>query len=146
MPPPWVISCLNISCKAPLQKFLTQIIKREEEDHNNKLPCIVCDGSMYFAEAVAHELELPSIMMRTTSAATLLACYSLPQLQKEGYFLCKTPNSVLNASLGSIAFMNQNELREIAKGLTNSRRPFLWVLRPGSLLPKISMNILEKEA
>ncbi|XWS28759.1 hypothetical protein CRYUN_Cryun25bG0098800 [Craigia yunnanensis] len=232
-----VISCLNISCKAPLQKSLTQIIESEEEDHNNKLPCIVYDGSMYFAEAVAHELELPSIMVRTTSSATLLTYYSFPQLQKEGYIpwqdamslalvpglyplrfkdlpianfknldtllqliarttdirsssavicntieclerssleqlrqQCNVPvfpigplhtivptasssllkedrgciewldkqihNSVLYVSLGSIASMNENELREMAKGLTNSRQPFLWVLRPGSLLPK----------
>lgn len=32
--------------------------------------------------------------------------------------------------------MNENELREMAKGLSNSKHPFLWVLRPGSLLPK----------
>ncbi|XWS74068.1 hypothetical protein CRYUN_Cryun02cG0183600 [Craigia yunnanensis] len=232
-----VISCLNISCKAPLQKSLTQIIERDEEDHSSKLPCIVYDGSMYFAEAVAHELELPSIMFRTTSAATMLTYYSCPQLQKEGYIplqdatsltlvpglhplrfkdlpivnfknldtslqqiaktrdirsssavicntidclersslaqlqqQCKVPvfpigplhfivptasssllkedrscidwldkqthNSVLYVSLGSIASMNQNEIREMAKGLSNSRQPFLWVLRPGSLLPK----------
>lgn len=45
-------------------------------------------------------------------------------------------NSVLYVSLGSIASMNENELREMAKGLSNSKHPFLWVLRPGSLLPK----------
>ncbi|KAK6234960.1 hypothetical protein SCA6_010297 [Theobroma cacao] len=233
-----VISCLNISCKAPLKNSLTQIMEREKEDHSHKLPCIIYDGSMYFAEAVAHELELPSIMLRTTSAATFLTYYSFPQLLREGYLplqeamslalvpglyplrfkdlpianfknknldillqqttrtsdirsssaiicntidcleqsslarlqqQCKVPvfpigplhtivptassgllkddrsciewldkqthNSVLYVSLGSIASMNKNELREMAKGLTNSRQPFLWVLRPGSLLP-----------
>lgn len=82
-----VILCLNTSCKAPLKKSLTQIIESKEEDdlYNNKLPCIVYDGSMYYAEAVAHELELPSIMVRTTSSATLLTYYSFPQLQKQGY-------------------------------------------------------------
>ncbi|WRX32045.1 hypothetical protein QQP08_026061 [Theobroma cacao] len=80
-----VISCLNISCKAPLKNSLTQIMEREKEDHSHKLPCIIYDGSMYFAEAVAHELELPSIMLRTTSAATFLTYYSFPQLLREGY-------------------------------------------------------------
>ncbi|OMO90556.1 UDP-glucuronosyl/UDP-glucosyltransferase [Corchorus olitorius] len=81
-----IISCLNVSCKAPLKNSLARIMESEKEDHGDqKLPCVIYDGSMYFAEAVAHELELPSIMLRTTNASTLLTYYSFPQLQKEGY-------------------------------------------------------------
>lgn len=40
-------------------------------------------------------------------------------------------NSVVYVSFGSIASLKENEFLEIAWGLANSKRPFLWVVRPG---------------
>ncbi|TXG74220.1 hypothetical protein EZV62_002799 [Acer yangbiense] len=45
----------------------------------------------------------------------------------------QTENSVIYVSFGSIATMDEKELAEIAWGLANSKQPFLWVLRPGSV-------------
>ena len=42
-------------------------------------------------------------------------------------------NSVIYVSLGSLAFMDVKELVEMAWGLANSKQPFLWVVRPGSI-------------
>ena len=44
----------------------------------------------------------------------------------------QTKNSVIYVSLGSIASMNEKELAEMAWGLANSQKPFLWVVRPDS--------------
>ncbi|KAJ0083357.1 hypothetical protein Patl1_31212 [Pistacia atlantica] len=41
--------------------------------------------SCTFAEAVACNLKLPSIMLRTSSATNLLSYYAYPRLQEEGY-------------------------------------------------------------
>ncbi|PON70834.1 UDP-glucuronosyl/UDP-glucosyltransferase [Parasponia andersonii] len=38
-------------------------------------------------------------------------------------------NSVIYVGLGSIAFMDEKELIEMAWGLANSKQPFLWVVR-----------------
>ncbi|XVF46600.1 hypothetical protein PTKIN_Ptkin03bG0040300 [Pterospermum kingtungense] len=45
----------------------------------------------------------------------------------------QTQNSVLYVSIGSVATMDKNELVEMAWGLANSKQPFLWVIRPGSV-------------
>ncbi|EOA26062.1 hypothetical protein CARUB_v10019480mg [Capsella rubella] len=41
------------------------------------------------------------------------------------------PQSVVYVSFGSIAAIEEKEFLEIALGLKNSERPFLWVVRPG---------------
>ncbi|KAD7480193.1 hypothetical protein E3N88_03329 [Mikania micrantha] len=41
------------------------------------------------------------------------------------------PNSVVYVSFGSVAQVNEKEFLEIAHGLEDSKRSFLWVVRPG---------------
>ncbi|XP_024013681.1 UDP-glycosyltransferase 76F1 isoform X2 [Eutrema salsugineum] len=41
------------------------------------------------------------------------------------------PKSVIYVSFGSLADIEEKEFLEIAWGLRNSQRPFLWVVRPG---------------
>jgi UDP:flavonoid glycosyltransferase YjiC (YdhE family) len=43
----------------------------------------------------------------------------------------QAPKSVIYASFGSIAAMNEAQFLEIAWSLANSKQPFLWVVRPG---------------
>lgn len=43
------------------------------------------------------------------------------------------PKSVIYVSSGSVATVNETEFQEIAWGLANSKVPFLWVVRPGSV-------------
>ncbi|CAL9229316.1 unnamed protein product [Arabidopsis halleri] len=42
--------------------------------------------------------------------------------------------SVIYVSLGSVVNITETEFLEIACGLSNSKQPFLWVVRPGSVL------------
>lgn len=44
----------------------------------------------------------------------------------------QAPKSVIYVSFGSIAAISGTDFLEIAWGLTNSKQPFLWVVRPGS--------------
>ncbi|KAI3731121.1 hypothetical protein L1987_62304 [Smallanthus sonchifolius] len=43
------------------------------------------------------------------------------------------PKSVIYVSIGSLATMTVEQLLEIWYGIVNSRKPFLWVRRPGSI-------------
>ncbi|XP_059627481.1 UDP-glucose iridoid glucosyltransferase-like [Cornus florida] len=45
----------------------------------------------------------------------------------------QAPNSVIYVSIGSAASIDERELIETAWGLANSKQPFLWVIRPGSV-------------
>ncbi|TXG74184.1 hypothetical protein EZV62_002763 [Acer yangbiense] len=45
----------------------------------------------------------------------------------------QAPDSVIYVSLGSAASIDKKELVEMAWGLANSKQPFLWVVRPGSV-------------
>nr|BAF49299.1 putative glycosyltransferase [Clitoria ternatea] len=42
----------------------------------------------------------------------------------------KEPNSVVYVNFGSITVMSPDQLLEFAWGLANSKRPFLWIIRP----------------
>ncbi|XP_065879970.1 UDP-glycosyltransferase 76E2-like [Euphorbia lathyris] len=42
-------------------------------------------------------------------------------------------NSVIYISIGSIVTSSEKDIAEMAWGLANSRQPFLWVIRPGSV-------------
>ncbi|KAF5766910.1 putative UDP-glucuronosyl/UDP-glucosyltransferase [Helianthus annuus] len=43
------------------------------------------------------------------------------------------PKSVLYVSFGSLVRIEESQFLEIAWGLSNSKQPFLWVVRPGSI-------------
>lgn len=42
----------------------------------------------------------------------------------------KEPNSVIYVNFGSVTVMSPEQLREFAWGLANSKRNFLWIIRP----------------
>ncbi|KAI3757883.1 hypothetical protein L6452_05427 [Arctium lappa] len=63
------------------------------------------------------------------SSSSLLA-----QDQTSISWLDKHPhNSVLYVSFGSLAMIEESQFLEMAWGLANSKQPFLWVIRPGSI-------------
>ncbi|XP_035839398.1 UDP-glycosyltransferase 76G1 isoform X2 [Helianthus annuus] len=59
------------------------------------------------------------------------------------------PKSVVYASFGSVAQINESEFQEVAHGLANIGLPFLWVVRPGMVvgsewLESLPENFLER--
>lgn len=51
-------------------------------------------------------------------------------------------NSVIYVSLGSVVHIEENEVAEMAWGLSNSKHPFLWVIRPGSVIRSEEKELL----
>ncbi|KAL8146081.1 hypothetical protein AgCh_003993 [Apium graveolens] len=225
---------INKNCESEMREFLVQKIQQEQEACGHVVG-IIYDTLMYFAEAVADDLKIPSMVIRTSFATYVLATLSMSRLHAEGYlplqdsmleeqvpelyplrfkdlpftgegieeslalyaitcnlrsssgiiwnaidFLenlslpklqqhykvpfftvgplhkislmssstslleedktCMTwldkqaTNTVIYVSLGSLASINAEELAETAWGLANSGQPFLWVIRPGSVI------------
>ncbi|KAF3443528.1 hypothetical protein FNV43_RR13212 [Rhamnella rubrinervis] len=237
---------INVNCKLSFQQSLAnhkQILKQQDVEEG--IACVISDELMYFAEAVADNLRLPSIILRTSSTATFLARSALLQLKEQGLIpfhdscshemvpklhllrfkdlplsifadferyaqlivycyhnrtslaviwntldcleqlclmqvqqQCQVPifpigpihkispptstslleedrscidwldkqshNSVIYVSLGSVAFLSEKEVAEMAWGLANSEQPFLWVVRPGSIHGSNWIELLPK--
>ncbi|KAG2262686.1 hypothetical protein Bca4012_046902 [Brassica carinata] len=53
--------------------------------------------------------------------------------------------SVIYVSLGSVVNITESEFLEIAWGLSNSKQPFLWVVRPGLVLGAQWIELLTEE-
>ena len=78
------ISALNSNCEAPFQQYMEEMMK--VEDPHDRVAGVVYDGFMYFAQAVANNLKLPGINVRTSAAATLLLFAAFPDAHHEkGY-------------------------------------------------------------
>ncbi|CAI9104057.1 OLC1v1002665C1 [Oldenlandia corymbosa var. corymbosa] len=64
----------------------------------------------------------------------------------------KEPNSVVYVNFGSITVMTANQLTEFAWGLANSKKPFLWIIRPdilggdSAVLPPEFMTEIEERS
>ncbi|KAL0436802.1 UNVERIFIED_CONTAM: UDP-glucose iridoid glucosyltransferase [Sesamum radiatum] len=242
-----VMSVVNTNCEAPFHEHMMKMAA-EEEVCGRPVACIIYDSIMKFADAVANRLELPSIVLRTTTAAYMHshnvmfqllaenliplpessqleaaipqvyplrfkdlpvpATIEIPQivldflhsymdirsssaviwntvdqldhwplqqlqqhwpvpffaigpfhkmapavatslLEEENSCLSwldkQAPNSVIYASLGSIAIIDENELIEMAWGLAKSEQPFLWAVRPSLLNGTDAMKSLPEE-
>ncbi|KAK4856100.1 hypothetical protein QYF36_014084 [Acer negundo] len=53
------LSALNKNCEAPFKQCIEQLLK--EDDHHDRIPCIVYDGLMFFSQSVADHFKLPGI-------------------------------------------------------------------------------------
>lgn len=73
---------LNNKCGTPLRDCLTKL--QSNGSCFGPVTCVIYDAVMYFSAAIADELEIPRIVLRTSSASTFLALSLLSQ--KGTYF------------------------------------------------------------
>ena len=88
------LQTLNANCKPHFKEHIIQIINAQKDRSDKESIVIIHDNLMFFAAAVAHELDLPSIALRSSSAAFTLAIMIIPQLHQEGRF--PTQGSFIN--------------------------------------------------
>ncbi|KAM3340409.1 hypothetical protein P3S68_030279 [Capsicum galapagoense] len=79
------IYCMNKNCKAPLRNYLIGMMEQEKDLQVDQLACIIYDDVLFFIDDVATQLRLPSIILRTFSAAYLHSMITTLQ-QPEKYF------------------------------------------------------------
>lgn len=78
------IKKININCESEMREFLVQKIEQEQEAYGHVVG-IIYDTLMYCAEAVADNLKIPSMVIRTSFATYVLATLAMPRLNAEGY-------------------------------------------------------------
>ncbi|XP_059301824.1 linamarin synthase 1-like [Lycium ferocissimum] len=49
------------------------------------------------------------------------------------------PSSVIYVNYGSVTLMSDNHLKEFARGLANSKHPFLWIVRPDIVMGDLAV-------
>ncbi|KAL7585477.1 hypothetical protein Lser_V15G42433 [Lactuca serriola] len=77
------LEALNNNCKMQLQDHLTRKIEEGKDEMNHTIT-VIHDNIMYFAEEVASNLNLRSIVLRSCSASYMPAFLALPRLHAEG--------------------------------------------------------------
>ncbi|RXH76875.1 hypothetical protein DVH24_019763 [Malus domestica] len=90
---------INANCKASFRQCLTQVMEQEPD---NKITCAIRDDLMYFTEAVAKDLNIPNIMLRTSSVTNVLARTAVLQLHSKGHI--PFPVTEFSARFSSLRF------------------------------------------
>ncbi|KAK6144603.1 hypothetical protein DH2020_021423 [Rehmannia glutinosa] len=71
-----IISAINTNCKQPLEKCILNKLQ-------GQVACIIYDSLMYFVDDVAHQLKLPSIFFRATTAVYMQSYYAVLALEEK---------------------------------------------------------------
>ncbi|XVF19980.1 hypothetical protein REPUB_Repub11eG0158200 [Reevesia pubescens] len=77
-----LVSILNVNCQVPFQECLVKMVEQQVE--NEEIACIIYDEFMYFSEAAAKHMKLPSIILSTASASTYISRNAIPKLKADG--------------------------------------------------------------
>ncbi|KAI7741092.1 hypothetical protein M8C21_006494, partial [Ambrosia artemisiifolia] len=78
--PSYFIKYLNKSCEDPFRNCLIELLDEEPA------ACLISDAMFYFTQAVADDLKLPRMVLRTSSLGCAIAYGALPFSSKEGRF------------------------------------------------------------
>lgn len=96
------ISIINKSIAAPLHQTLARFI---EQNPSYQVSCIIYDILMYSAEDVASQLNLPSIILRTSSISSILIYSAILRLGEDG---CFPPQGIYHLSVISCIILMLN--------------------------------------
>nr|KAJ0200509.1 hypothetical protein LSAT_V11C600317510 [Lactuca sativa] len=83
------LQALNDNCKPHLQKHLIQITDAQKASSQKESIVIIHDNLMFCVGSIVGDLGLPSIIVRSSSAASVPAYRIIPRLHKEGRFPIK---------------------------------------------------------
>ncbi|XP_023763760.1 UDP-glycosyltransferase 76G1 [Lactuca sativa] len=103
---------LNRSCEEPFRDCLTRLLAEDEE---GSISCLISDALFYFTQAVADSLNLPRLVLRTTSLASAIAYGALPFSSGTGCFNL-TKESNYEASVPEFPLM---KVKDVVKMTTN---------------------------
>ncbi|XVF24004.1 hypothetical protein REPUB_Repub13aG0089300 [Reevesia pubescens] len=77
------LSLLNLNCLTPFRDCLAKLLSNDLEEV--PIACLVTDALWHFTQAVADDLKLPRIVLRTSNVSSFLALTSMPFLRERGY-------------------------------------------------------------
>ncbi|KAJ9541796.1 hypothetical protein OSB04_028302 [Centaurea solstitialis] len=79
----YYVMYLNKSCKDSFTKCLSKLLADEDDI---PVACLITDAIFYFTQAVADELKIPRLVLRTSSLGCLLGYGFIPISFQKGYF------------------------------------------------------------
>ncbi|KAL8210718.1 hypothetical protein R6Q57_005155 [Mikania cordata] len=78
--PSYFIKYLNRSCEDPFRDCLIELLDEEP------VACLISDAMFYFTQAVADDLKIPRMVLRTSSLGCAIGYGALPYFSPEGGF------------------------------------------------------------
>ncbi|KAF9589259.1 hypothetical protein IFM89_022177, partial [Coptis chinensis] len=82
-----MLPVLNQTCVSPFKDCLVNKILSQQ--HEPPVACIIADAIMHFTQHVADSLNIPRIVIRTSSAINFAAFAVFPLLREKGYYPIK---------------------------------------------------------
>lgn len=79
----YFLKYLNECCEDSFRDCLAVLLAESGEE---RVACVITDAVFYFAQAVADDMKLPRITLRTSSLGCVLAYNVLPFHSKKAYF------------------------------------------------------------
>ncbi|XP_030471332.1 UDP-glycosyltransferase 76B1-like [Syzygium oleosum] len=78
-----LVTLMNVTCVGPFRDCLAKLLSDAPKD---RIPCcLITDPVWHFPQAVADELNVPRMVLRTSSISSFLAFCALPLMQEKGY-------------------------------------------------------------
>ncbi|XP_030526726.1 UDP-glycosyltransferase 76B1-like [Rhodamnia argentea] len=78
-----LVTLMNVTCVGPFRDCLAKLLSDASEDRISC--CLITDPVWHFTQAVADELRVPRMVLRTSSISSFLAFCALPLMREKGY-------------------------------------------------------------
>ncbi|KAI3793284.1 hypothetical protein L1987_35900 [Smallanthus sonchifolius] len=104
----YLLNYLNKSCVDPFRDCLAGLLAEET------VACVITDAGFYFVQAVADDLKLPRIVLRTSSVDAILACEVLALYSKKASFYPTKEDSNYEASVPEYPLLKFKDIVKIA--------------------------------
>ncbi|KAJ0661545.1 putative UDP-glucuronosyl/UDP-glucosyltransferase [Helianthus annuus] len=101
---------LNKSC---VDSFIDCLAELLAEPGEERVACVITDACFYFTQAVADDLKLPRIVLRTSGLGCTLACDALPFCSKKACFYLTKQDSDYEASVPEFPLLKFKDITNI---------------------------------
>nr|WMB96357.1 UGT76AH1 [Miconia microphysca] len=102
-----LISLLNVTCVVPFRESLENLMG-ESSDGGDHVACLITDICWHFTQAIADEVGIPRMVLRTTSIGSISAFSAVSRLQKNG--LLPLPESQIEEVIPEVAPLRWKDL------------------------------------
>ncbi|KAH7537268.1 hypothetical protein FEM48_Zijuj03G0074800 [Ziziphus jujuba var. spinosa] len=79
-----LVSLLNINCFTPFHDWLSELLSSKISD-GESITCLITDAIWHFAQGVADRLNIPRLVLKTSSVSSFAGFAAIPLLLEKGY-------------------------------------------------------------
>ncbi|KAF9589262.1 hypothetical protein IFM89_022180 [Coptis chinensis] len=146
------LTILNHKCVEPFRDCLVNKILSQK--HEPPVACLISDATMHFTQLVADSLQLPRIVLRTSSPMSFVGFAAFPDLRQKGYVPVR--ESELEAPVPEIPHLKLKDLPviksynsevffQLAADMTNQTKASSGlIVNTFESLDKLALELLNK--